>query len=92
MFVLRKRHTRTDYSIKHIKIKDGDKEYFISFRDGLIHGVRVITLDGFSENAKITNTYPPLFGVIGDMLMQSDFQRLQRFGIYLANRFRNGSD
>lgn len=62
MFVLRKRPTRTDYSIKHIQIKDGDKEYFISFRDGLMHGVRVIRLEGFSENAKITNTYPRYLG------------------------------
>lgn len=83
---------RTDYTIKHIAIQDGEKKYFISFRDGPMHGVTVRTLDGFSEKAKVTDSYPPLLGVIGDMLMQSKSKRLQRFGVYLANRFRNGSN
>lgn len=78
-----------DYSIKHILIKDGEKEYFISFRVGLMQGVRVRTLEGFSEKAKVIDAYPPLPGVIGNMLMQSKGKWLQRFGIYLANRFRN---
>ncbi len=83
---------RMDYTIKHITIKDGEKEYFISFRDGLLNGVKVRTLDGFSEKAKVIDAYPPLPGVIGNMLMQSKSKRLQRFGVYLADRFRNRSD
>lgn len=49
-------------------------------------------MHGFSEKAKVIDAYPPLLGVIGNMLMQSKNRKLQRFGIYLAGRFRNGSD
>ncbi len=55
-----KKKTRVDYSVKHIRIKDGEKEYYISFRAGWRHGVRVVTLDGFSEKAKLTDAYPPI--------------------------------
>jgi hypothetical protein len=82
---------KTDYTIKHIVIQDGEKEYLIGFRDGLFRGVQVIHMSGFSPKAKTISTYPPLPGVIGDMLMELGAD-LQSFGIYISNRFGNKRD
>lgn len=79
---------RTDYTIKHITIKDGDKEYLVGFRCSLLRGVRVIHMSGFSPEAEVISTYPPLPGVIGDMLMVLGVD-LQRLGIYISKRFCN---
>ena len=77
---------KTDYTIKHIVIQDGEKEYLIGFRDDLFRGVRVIHMSGFSPKAKIISTYPPLLGVVGDMLMALGAD-LQHLGIYISKRF-----
>ena len=85
---MRRKGCKIDYSIKHICIQDGDKEYYISFRDSLLKGIQVGSLHGFSHNAEIKDAYPPLLGVVGNMLMGSRVKRLRKFGVDLAKRHR----
>lgn len=82
---------RTDYTIRHIIIKDGKKEYMIGFRCSLLRGVRVIHISGFSPKAEVISTFPPLLGVIGDILMVLGTD-LQSLGVYISKRFCNRCD
>lgn len=70
---------KADYSIRHITIRDGEKEYLVSFRTGIWRGVSVVDLHGFSDKVKVISAYPPLFGVIADMLLHLGV-RLKRQG------------
>ena len=78
----------TDYGIKHINIKEGDKRYMVAWKYDIIRGVRVTALIGFSQDAVVEGAFPPLPGVIGEMLMRYKNKRLQRIGINIADRFR----
>lgn len=63
----------------------------IGFRYNLFRGVRVIHMSGFSKKAEVISAYPPLIGVVGDMLMVLG-ANLQSLGVHIAKRLGNRYD
>lgn len=77
-----------DYGIKHIRIECGGRTYNVAWKYDILRGVRVTDISGFGKGAVVTWAFPPLPGVMGEMLMHCKSRCLRRIGVHVSDRFR----